>query len=199
MLLGADRNTLGAQPRNWGGITRATPDFSNQSAELANGMYFGAWPNSPRRPTTRNPGLWKDAPHINPGLWHGARRENNGLFGLGDMSPFSDWPTFNNALMPGLAGLGDVVDPYNPAAIVDPTTGTSTTDFGSIIDLLQKGMVALNSQQVFQLNLDRLQKGLAPIPTQYASPTMNLGLAGVSSTMILAGLALLAFALLKKR
>ena len=83
----------------------------------------------------------------------------------------------------GLRGMGEF-DPSNMS--VD-----------DIIAAIQKGMVAYNAQEVFNINLDRLQKGLAPIPTQYAAPTVNFGMAGVSTPMLLAGLALLLFLLRK--
>lgn len=73
------------------------------------------------------------------------------------------------------------------------------SDTGTIADLVTKGLAILNSQQVFQLNLDRLQRGLQPIPPQYAAPTINFGLAGVSTQAVMIGAAaLLAFAFMKK-
>lgn len=83
-------------------------------------------------------------------------------------------------------------------SVTDPTSGGTTTNLDSIVSMIKQGVIALNAQQVFQLNLDRLKAGLPPIPTQYAAPTVNLGLAGVSNTMLLAGAALLAFVLLKR-
>jgi len=103
----------------------------------------------------------------------------------------------------GFGRLGEDASGFMPGdqvsgGVVDPASGGITTNLDSIVAMIQKGVVALNAQQVFQLNLDRLKMGLPPIPTQYAAPTVNLGLAGVSSTMLLAGAALLAFLLLKR-
>jgi hypothetical protein len=98
----------------------------------------------------------------------------------------------------GLGGLGATTDAFgNP--IIDPSTGAPTSDVSVIGDLIQKGITALNAEQVFQLNLSRLQQGLPPIPTSLAAPTVNVGLAGVSNQVLLAGAALLAFLLLTKR
>lgn len=77
--------------------------------------------------------------------------------------------------------------------------GNQVTDASVIADMVTKGLAILNSQQVFQLNLDRLQKGLQPIPTSYAAPTMNFGLAGVSMPMLLIGGALLLYLIASKK
>jgi hypothetical protein len=103
----------------------------------------------------------------------------------------------------GFGRLGDVaadgsyIDP-GTGGITDPTTGSTTTNLDTIIGLVKQGIVALNSQEVFQLNLDRLKAGLPPIPTQYAAPTVNLGVAGISPTMLLGGAALLALLLIRR-
>lgn len=67
----------------------------------------------------------------------------------------------------------------------------------SVAQMVQKGMSLINAQRVFDMNLDRLDRGLAPIPTQYASPTFNVGVAGMSPGMLLLAAAALIF-LLKK-
>lgn len=83
--------------------------------------------------------------------------------------------------------------------ILDPVTGVQVTDASVIADMVTKGLAVLNAQQVFQLNLDRLQKGLQPIPTQHAAPTLNFGLAGVSTPMLLIGAALLLYLIASKK
>lgn len=90
----------------------------------------------------------------------------------------------------GLRGLGSdwSEGDYNP----------SGWNIDSVATMVQKGMTMWNAQKVFDINLDRIQAGLAPIPTQYAAPTMNLGIAGVSSNMLLIGAGILAFLLLRK-
>jgi hypothetical protein len=90
----------------------------------------------------------------------------------------------------GLGGLGDT----NPVTGLDPST-MSLTDITSAI---QQGMMVINSQEVFNINLQRLQAGLPPIPTQFAAPTLNIGLAGVSTPMLLIGAAVLLFVLMRK-
>jgi len=114
-----------------------------------------------------------------------------------NLSGFNGWPK-----MRGLGGLfqsNPNVDIYgNP--IIDPATGAQTTDSTVIGDLVTRGVALLNAQQVFQLNLDRLSKGLPPIPTQYAAPTLNLGVAGISPQMLmLAAAAVVLLVVLKKR
>ena len=56
------------------------------------------------------------------------------------------------------------------------------SDWSTIADLVQKGMAVLNSQQVFQLNLDRAQRGLAPI--NVPAPQVGLSIAGLNSQSI---------------
>ncbi len=85
----------------------------------------------------------------------------------------------------GLGGLGDTLDP-------------STMSIADISAAIQQGLMVLNSQQVFQLNLDRLQNGQAPIPTQFAAPAFNIGLAGISNTTLLLGAGLLLLLLLRR-
>lgn len=73
----------------------------------------------------------------------------------------------------GLAGLGDL-----------DIAGLSVAE---IADLVQKGLVAFNSQQVFQMNLDRAAAGLAPIPVSLAAPTVNLGLNADTQRLVVYG------------
>ena len=132
------------------------------------------------------------------------------LLGLGSAStipgitritpPWAGWSArLSNGV--GFGGLGDAAANTELVAggVVDPTTGAPTFDLATIGDLVQKGIVAFNAQQVFQLNLDRLQKGLAPIPTQYASPTVNVGLAGISPTMLILAAGVLLYLLTRKK
>lgn len=87
-----------------------------------------------------------------------------------------------------LGAFGAVALDANGQPILDENgQPVQSTDWGALADLAAKGMALLNSQQVFQINLDRLQKGLAPIPTQYAAPTLNLGIGGVNTQMLLFG------------
>jgi hypothetical protein len=90
----------------------------------------------------------------------------------------------------GLHGMGDA----NPVTGLDPAT-MSLTD---ITTAIQQGLMVVNSQEVFNINLQRLQAGLAPIPTQFAAPTFNVGLAGVSTPMLLLGAGLLIFLLMRR-
>lgn len=100
----------------------------------------------------------------------------------------------------GFGGMGDASSTLiDQGAVIDPTTGSPVFNVDSIVSMIQKGIVALNAQQVFQINLDRLQQGLPPIPTQYAAPTVNVGVAGISNTMLLAGAALLLILLFRKK
>ena len=98
----------------------------------------------------------------------------------------------------GFGALGDNSATIDQGSVIDPVTGLPVSNLDSIFSMIQKGIVALNAQQVFQLNLDRLQQGLPPIPTQYASPTVNVGLAGISTPMLLLGAALLVYLIARK-
>lgn len=98
-----------------------------------------------------------------------------------------------------LHGLGSVALDANGQPIIDPATGgpVDSTDSGTIADLVTKGLAILNSQQVFQLNLERAQRGLQPL--NIPQPQVNLGIAGVNaSTLLLIGGGLLALLLIKK-
>jgi hypothetical protein len=99
----------------------------------------------------------------------------------------------------GLGALGVYAVDKNGNTIYDESGApVEASDYAGIGDLITKGLAILNSQQVFQLNLDRLQRGLAPIPTQYAAPTLNVGMAGVSTPMLLLGAALLLYFVARK-
>jgi hypothetical protein len=99
----------------------------------------------------------------------------------------------------GLGGLGATTTDVYGNPIIDPSTGSPTSDVSVIGDLIQRGITALNSEQVFQLNLSRLQQGLPPISPSLAAPTINVGLAGIPNQVLLAGAALLAFLIFTKR
>lgn len=85
-------------------------------------------------------------------------------------------------------GLGAFALDANGNVVRDESGNpVEATDYSAIGDLVTKGIALLNAQQVFQLNLSRLQQGLQPIPTQYAAPTLNLGVSGVNTQMLLFG------------
>lgn len=77
-----------------------------------------------------------------------------------------------------------------------PDTSSLTVD--EIVNLARQGLIAWNAQQVFDINLDRLQRGLPPIPTNLAAPTVNVGLAGISPAMLLLAAVALIYFLKKK-
>lgn len=84
----------------------------------------------------------------------------------------------------GLSGLGN----------------TETSFFGMTMQDLQQLVAGLNSQQLFQLNLQRAQQGLPPLSTQVYAPAVNIGMSPEMQKMVMiGGLALLAVLLLKKR
>lgn len=95
----------------------------------------------------------------------------------------------NNGMRFGVNGLG---------ALGEEWDNVSNWNMDSVATMVQKGLTVWNAQKVFDMNLDRLERGLAPIPTQYASPTVNFGIAGVSTNMLLIGAGILAFLLLRK-
>lgn len=103
-------------------------------------------------------------------------------------------PDFSGGGIGGLAagGLGETL-------VDNSGLDLSSAGIDSIAQAVQKGLLALNAQRVFEINLDRLQAGQPPIPTSLAAPTVNLGIAGVSTHMLLGGAALLLFLLLRRR
>jgi hypothetical protein len=92
----------------------------------------------------------------------------------------------------GIGGLGETL-------VDNSGLDLSSAGIDSIAQAIQKGLLALNAQRVFEINLDRLQSGRPPIPTSLAAPTVNLGIAGISTPMLLGGAALLLFLLLRRR
>lgn len=99
----------------------------------------------------------------------------------------------------GLRGLGDYATDANGNVITDASGNpVASNDYSAIADLFTRGLALLNSQQVFQLNLERAANGLPPV--NVASPQINLGVAGInSSTLLLIGAGLLALLLVKRR
>lgn len=141
-----------------------------------------------------------------------ANLRRNQIAGLGSAT---FWPGISRATPPGsavsarisggmgfglngLAALGDYATDASGNVIYDQSGNpVSTTDYGAIADLFTKGLALLNSQQVFQLNLQRAQAGLQPVTVP--SPQINLGIAGISSsTLLLIGAGLFAVLLLKR-
>lgn len=92
----------------------------------------------------------------------------------------------------GIGGLGETL-------VDNSGLDLSSAGIDSIAQAVQKGLLALNAQRVFEINLDRLQAGQPPIPTSLAAPTVNLGIAGISTPMLLGGAALLLFLLMRRR
>ncbi len=108
---------------------------------------------------------------------------NNGMGNLG-----SDWAE-------GEYSIGDSEYSVDSGGGITDLFSGVTID--SVAQMVQKGLTVANAQRVFDLNLDRLRRGQAPIPTQYAAPTLNFGIAGVSPMMLL-GIGLLAIMMLRK-
>ena len=92
-------------------------------------------------------------------------------------------------------------------ALDDSTDIDPWGDSPTSIDWLSKApqiittaQTAINAQRVFDINLDRAAKGLAPLPTSLSAPTVNFGLSAETQRLVLlAGAALLVVMLLKKR
>lgn len=90
---------------------------------------------------------------------------------------------------PMLSGMGDLSD-WLP-------NGMTLDDAANAI---QKGLTIVNSQQLYDLNLARIKAGLAPVPPQYAAPSVNVGLIPETQQMLLiGGAALLVILLLMNR
>lgn len=98
----------------------------------------------------------------------------------------------------GLGALGDYATDANGNVIYDANGNpVQSTDYASIAGAVQAGLAVLNSQQVFQLNLQRAQQGLQPISVP--SPTVGLNIAGInSSTLLLIGGGLVLLMLAKR-
>ena len=74
------------------------------------------------------------------------------------------------------------------------------TWLSSLPQIVTTAQTAWNAQRVFDINLDRAQRGLAPLNPSLTAPTVNVGLsAGTQSTLLLIGAALLAVMLLRKK
>lgn len=70
----------------------------------------------------------------------------------------------------------------------------------STMSTWEKFITAWNSQRVFDLNLERAEKGLPPIATNLAAPTVNVGLnAQTQQTLMIAALAIGALFLLGRK
>lgn len=114
--------------------------------------------------------------------------------GITQLTPMASGQSarLNNGMGFGLGGLGIA---WGESGGVPDTSGFTVDE---IINMARQGLVAWNAQTVFDINLDRLQRGLPPIPTTLAAPTVNVGLAGISPAMLLlAAIALIYF--LKKK
>lgn len=90
-------------------------------------------------------------------------------------------------------GLGAVGTPMT-------TTAPETSFFGLTMADIQGIVSGLNSQQLFQLNLQRAEQGLPPLnPAMYA-PSMNFGMTPETRQLVMFGaIGLIAVLLLKRR
>lgn len=104
----------------------------------------------------------------------------------------SDMPAPTRSHSIQLAGLGETIGTGNDWL---PTGWT----VDQVADAVQKGIMAVTAFQVQQINIDRLQRGLQPISTTYASPTVNVGMSPDMQKMLLIGGGILLFVLLAKR
>lgn len=88
----------------------------------------------------------------------------------------------------GLYGMGDV-----------SMDATDTSWLNQLPTWIQQLQTSVNTQRLLDLNIQRAQSGLPPITAQSVAPTLNFGLSDNTQQLIIyAGLALLAFTLLKK-
>ncbi len=77
--------------------------------------------------------------------------------------------------------------------------GDETSFFGMTTQEITQLIAGLNSQQLFQMNLQRAQQGLPPLnPAQYA-PAMNFGMTPETQKLVMIGIvAVVAVMMLKK-
>lgn len=88
----------------------------------------------------------------------------------------------------GLHGLGD---------ITPDSTGTSWMD--NIGTWISQAQTAYNTQKLLDLNIERAQRGLAPITSNMVAPTVNFGLSpNTQQLVIYAGIGLLILLAVKK-
>lgn len=103
---------------------------------------------------------------------------------------------------PVLSGLGDTYTVGDQAATDPNLPAPSAWDnFMSQAPSFIKDLMAIkNTQDLYNLNIDRAKAGLAPITASAVSPTVNVGLAPSSQNALLmvAGIGAL-FLILKKR
>lgn len=74
-----------------------------------------------------------------------------------------------------LNNTGAMGFPGRPLTLNGLGAATDELDL-SDMSLWEKIATAYNSQRVFDLNLERAQRGLPPIATNLAAPTVNVGL-----------------------
>ncbi|MHB8674558.1 MAG: hypothetical protein ACYDAK_12900 [Candidatus Limnocylindrales bacterium] len=99
----------------------------------------------------------------------------------------------------GLRGLGDsggYATDANGNIIYDANGNpVASTDYSGIGQALVAGLAVLNSQQVFQLNLQRAQQGLPPVTLPGTTSLVNTS----TNTLMLVGAGLVALLLLLRR
>ena len=61
----------------------------------------------------------------------------------------------------------------------------------SDMSIWEKLMTTYNSQRVFDLNLERAQRGLAPIPLSISAPSVNVGLNAQTQQTLIIGAAII--------
>lgn len=93
----------------------------------------------------------------------------------------------------GLRGLGDT-------AIGTDETATDFSWLNQVPSWIKDIQVAVNTQKLLDLNLQRAAQGLPPITSAAIAPTLNLGMSPETQQLVMyGGIALLAVLLLSKR
>ena len=96
----------------------------------------------------------------------------------------------------GLASLGDYALDANGNPILDANGNpVASTDYSAIGQAFVAGLAVLNSQQVFQLNLQRANQGLPPVTLPGTTSLVNTS----TNSLMLMGAGLLALMLFLKR
>ena len=97
---------------------------------------------------------------------------------------------------PSLGGLGASPDDFG----TDETSGASGDWLANVPNWIKDIQLAVNTQKLLDLNIQRAQQGLPPITAQSVAPTLNLGMSPeVQKMVMIAAVGLGAVILLSRR
>lgn len=142
---------------------------------------------------------------------------NSGLSGLGDFgddtSGYSDLPMgtvdtsasgYGNTPTAQSDAYTSAISPATTVATGNTSSTTTATNWGAdIISTIKTVLPSLfqaqSQQQLIAMNVKRAEQGLPPIDISSVTPGVNVGLSPSTTTLVYAGIAALAFVMLKKK